>query len=609
MPPVSTTKRPPQKRENWDRLNYGQQLYAVREYIKYLERRNAHVPNQLREFKDKTRTAFDDATYNQSSQSSQESEAPSQFSFGTIEDIELDSAQWAELDRIVDAEAKRLFPDPSQASMGHVQNGNDPKRQKLDTSGPIASTSGASTSAAAAATPATAMETDNIAGSGSNAGGSGISHAALQFYKHLGLHSEGNIIRYQHSFRLRSFGNKLLVQPGATTATTLNHSSIVYPYVSLPVEYLWFYIPRGVFYALATLPQCKPKRVACKVTPIGQMVSFSTNTSTTNSGTTSHTLYGLGNVGLNYKLPIDKVDITRNATDPIVIDSAVTWSNSGPWIERLWGQSLPTGQVPYSVAFLESIANSAQNAEIIIPNTYLRVHMPMPPPDVATQIGTDVSSQSSFWSMGRYLAKCPIHPHTGVPILNMSYTHDHWPMLSTTTAATRYYAGAKTHVVPVTRRGKRGRQSLNQNATTFATTLQANQTDTDQTVNASDFHTNTIYEQFSLNTTIGQDILGNEPKLTGPCVPSCIFGIEAVQANVPEAGSPSYINSSCDWYIETEIEFQFGIQNEFNFANATGDAFHELKGQQHQIIGIDEFAGNTILQRNIPTRCGLQLFQ
>lgn len=195
------------------------------------------------------------------------------------------------------------------------------------------------------------MQVDTPANStmstGSNvSGGTGIAVAAQQIYSSRGFRQEGNRITYNNHFRTRVYGNALYTAAGATTATTIDPSTCTYPLAALPVEMLAFYIPEGLFNALKDLPNCKPTRIAVKVTPIGVMCSFSTNSSATQSGTTSHTLYGAAVVGLNKKIPVDKVTITRDTSFPMVVSAVAKWSSMDEWIKRIWGQLIPSGTAP-----------------------------------------------------------------------------------------------------------------------------------------------------------------------------------------------------------------------------------------------------------------------
>lgn len=604
MPKV-TKKDPidPRTRINWSSLNEGQKRYAWEQFMKAQVYRGKYFTPPVSPGDSRSDEQFEQQqTFNfvqYMNDFNDELLAQLEKPDDTVRsDIVLPESitgvpQDTEIQNKRPAEGPIREPESKQSRIEEQDMATAPKQAKTNT--------------------ATSSKTNNASKSktagdaGSTSGGTGIANAVLQYYTSKGLNADGNKISYQHAFRCRSYGNTLLPQVGATSATAISPSYCVYPYVSLPVEYLWFYIPKGIFDALKILPNCKPIAIECKVTPIGQMVSFSTNTSTTNSGTTSHTLYGLGNVGLNYKLPTDKVTITRNATNPIVVDSASQFSNSSTWIQRLWGTHLDSSQTAPTTTSLNTILQSAQNAEIIIPNTYLRVQFPVRPLYDATQINSDVSTAGSYWSMGRYLTKCPIHPHTGIPICQMQFASDDWPVLAESTAVRRYLPGSTTAAIPVARRGKRGSQKATSNQTFGAANYQTNQTDSDQTSLALDYHSTSDYELWCLNTQPKFHYLAQEQRVTGVTVPSVVFGIEAVQANVPEATASDYINASCDWFVETNIVFEYNIGNEFNHGTSP-NVFQQRIGTEDIAYGKDLGSGISITNRELPTRFGHQLF-
>ena len=440
------------------------------------------------------------------------------------------------------------------------------KEQTIENNSSTTSSEQAETSLNMTKTNQTAMDVDGVSASSANtnSGGSGISTAVDQIYIAGGFSMMGNRAMYKNSFRMRSFGNALFPTAGLTTAALIQPSTVVYPHVALPVEYLWFYMPEGAYTALSTLPQCRPVRITCKVTPIGQMVSFGTNSEATQTGTTSHTLYGSAVVGLSSKIPCDKVTITRNAAAPMTLASVATLSSSTDWIQRLWGAKLPTGTATLTTAQLNVIINSASNHEVIFPNSYLRVYFPTPEPASATQVVSDAAVANSYFNINKYMPKFPMQPKTGTPIVNFEYEY-HWPIISGSSAPVLYTPGPKTGTITVARRGKRGKQSVNAPGTTISS-IGVNQADETGNVNLQMAFNSQAYSLYNFNNYPGYNMLGTEKHLKGPCVPSVHVGIEAVKSNVPEAATTDYINASCDFYVETSIEFEFNGQHDFNFS-------------------------------------------
>lgn len=131
-----------------------------------------------------------------------------------------------------------------------------------------------------------------------SSGGSGISASKLQFYKAKGFHYKDGIVKFSNSFRMRSWGNVWSRKSGANGSGTF----IVTGMPILPVNYLCFYVPKEL---INVLPRgTTVQHVKCKVTPIGQQVSFGTNEATNTNATIGHTLYGYASIGLNNDLPI-----------------------------------------------------------------------------------------------------------------------------------------------------------------------------------------------------------------------------------------------------------------------------------------------------------------
>lgn len=402
-------------------------------------------------------------------------------------------------------------------------------------------------------------------------GGTGIAPQASQIYIAKGFRMLGNKIRYHNSFRMRSWGNALFNLPGGTTANVITPSTSTQPYVSLPTEFLSFYIPEGLYNSLITLPQCRPTMVAVKVTPIGQMVNFYTNTASTQSGTTAHTLYGAGIVGLSQKLPIDRVTITRDSARPMELTTVAPFTTMNEWIDRIWGRRLPTGTTTILPSVLDAIARAGTSQQIITPNTYARIYFPTAPRQNAAQLPTDVSTCNSYFSLNRYIPVQPMQPHTGKPIVDMIYPNKpvnwKWPYIGSS-GPLLYTTGPIAQNIPATRTGKRRRFGIDapsSASTTAPATFSINGVDDAGSAEYRLFTNSTPYAAYRLNNIPEYNQMACEKDFVGPVVPSVHVGIEAVQSNVPEAATIDYVNASCDFYVETEIEFEFNAEHDFNF--------------------------------------------
>lgn len=294
----------------------------------------------------------------------------------------------------------------------------------------------------------TNMEVDKQTSSAnvaSSAGGTGITNTAGQVYMSKGFerHSNGKM-SYSNHFRIRTYGNKSFAQAGATTSSLIEPCTVTVSNIAFPTEYLCFYIPKGLYVALRNLPNCRPKKLKVKVTPIGQQVNFTTNSGATQSGTTSHTTYFTAVVGLNKEIPCDKVTISREPTAPMTLTAVSKHTSNTEWIERLWGVQIPTGSTPVPPATLTKIIDSALSGNVIVPNTYRRIYFPTPPVSSSTQIPSDAGIANSFWALSRYMPKQPVAPHIGTPCINMEYEYD-WPSLSS--VATKNYRDWETDCV------------------------------------------------------------------------------------------------------------------------------------------------------------------
>lgn len=363
-------------------------------------------------------------------------------------------------------------------------------------------------------------------------GGSGISDAVLQYYRSKGLQYHNGKFIYENSFRMRSWGNALYRIAGSTTV----RHGVLTPYVSLPNDHLGLYMP---FSAYNVLPLgTMIDKLSVKVTPIGQMVSFNTNSSASSVGTTAHTLYGAANIGLNKVLPIGHYTITRNSANAMTIDSATPISSQQTFCERLWGE-------------WDVNSPRASLHEIINPHAYLTVYdvNAMTPPQ-SNAIDPGVSNNAIM--LNQHLTKFPMQPHTGTPIINFSYDMKGVKIKPRNV----FNANYKDDYVLYTRP-----ESTYKNiATKFdngipeaATATSIAQPTTLQELGFNPMTTMNAFYARRLNTIASFDGKGKVRDIIEDEIPGIFFGIEAVKSNTPETNA-DYINASCDFYIETSIE-------------------------------------------------------
>lgn len=393
-----------------------------------------------------------------------------------------------------------------------------------------------------------------------------------------GFKMEGNKIYYTHATRQRVWGGQVKINAFENTPNSLAQNNIIYPYCDQQTQYIWRYIPEGLYTSLLTLPNCKPCFVRMKVIPIGATVSFGTNSATNSSGTTHHILYGMGHTGLNKVLPTKtafcSIDEAMVVTETTISGTLV----QDDWIKKLWGAPLTSAAIG-NLQAIKDIAASATNHRIINPTTFLKINVPQPKPYISTQTLVDASYSNSFFNIPKHWQMIQMRNWEGQVLTEMSFKHD-WPILSINNSASIYVMGPAAKSIRVARTGTRKRMKIGPN-TANDIIFAANQTVEDSNVSLIKPYTTNGYKVSSLNTKPPFNPMCFEKLQVGAMVPSVHFGVEAVQANVP-GESASYIQASADFYVETEIGFEFSANHDFQFesfkldmamshANAFGD--------------------------------------
>lgn len=448
---------------------------------------------------------------------------------------------------------ERMDVDSPSASIDENGPTNKPAAIPGDASGKVGETDPSQGLPVSAVQPASASGDLAAEGMATSGGGGGASPAPLAFFKAGGFKSSGGKYSYHNSFRCRSYGTANYMYTRTPTTATLYPTIQVSSLVDLPVSDVSFYMPYSVF---AGVPMgTKITGVSVKVTPIGNSVSFDTNSSASGSAATSHTLYGMASVGLNNKLPTQSMTISRESGKPMIVSSASLLSTAdNVWSQRLWGNSLS----------LDPNENASNN-DIILPHTYLGITQPglvLTESSGATTNRTNqlitVSNQTGRWPLNQYITVFPMAPHIGTPLINFA--------IDVTPIAIR---GRRCYVngLSTTRRFRHGATSMNSvqvtvhandssGNTTFPTPVAAagagvSSNDELCYITGNIVPSTAVYHSAKLTlpaNDVSFDSLGGKVRN----IPSINFGIEAVQANVPEAVA-SYINASCDYYIETTI--------------------------------------------------------
>lgn len=408
-----------------------------------------------------------------------------------------------------------------------------------------------------------------------SSGGSGIAASKLQFYKAKGFHYKDGIVKYNNSFRMRSWGNVWSKHDGANGSGQFTITGMPI----LPVNYLCFYVPREL---VNVLPMgTRVQHIKCKVTPIGQQVSFGTNEATNTNATIGHTLYGYASIGLNNDLPIGAFQITRNQTKPMEVAQVTHVLDAqgfSTFVDRIWQNS-------GSVAMYTTGVGHA----IITPNIYLGI-------GDTSGTTTNTTIETSFlgdYPYNQHFSVFPLQPHTGTPIINferecggLCIAPDkaynicrEGPRNRTTPSGTVFCA--KTQGYDQTALGwmVNNGNALNGLRDTTSDIIKEPSFATDN-YSVADTYYNIRFDQ---KTIKGFDM--NSQNSNGNNWPLVTFGVEPVQSNTPE-GVPTYINASCDYYIETEIEFKLDLAF-INMRNSNLKRYHQANN-----FGFQKTIGN-----------------
>lgn len=453
-----------------------------------------------------------------------------------------------------ESSSEDMIIDSPPASIDENGPTSEPANIPGDASGKVGETDpsqGLPVSAAVPGSPDGQIGAEGMSG----AGGGGASPAPLAFFRAKGFKDNGGSYSFHNSFRMRSYGTANFQYQRPQSATVLYSDVTVTSMVDLPVDHVSFYIPYSVF---AGVPVgTRIKKVGIKVTPIGNSVSFDTNSSASGSAATQHTLYGMASVGLNKELPTQAFTITRTTGAPMTLQSVSAINNSDTtWATRIWGPQLSSNIQ----------TQSAANNDIIIPHTYLGIVQPSN--QLSTGTGSTlrtshlntISNQTGYWPLNRHITVFPMAAHIGKPLINFEIDID--PIAI---RGRRMYVNGFND----THRYRQG--VLNMTSVGVRTSLVSEGvTKFNTPTAATNFNEASNDEKCYLTGLAQPTILTyNNAKLTMPdndihfkgiagkvmAIPSINFGIEAVQANVPEAVA-SYINASVDYYVETFMEFE-----------------------------------------------------
>lgn len=141
-------------------------------------------------------------------------------------------------------------------------------------------------------------------------------------------------IAFEHVHLINTWGNAYKV---STPGTRLKTKVMLTSLASLPVSAVCFWMTYAEF---KNLPEgTRINSVECLVTPKGFKTSFDTGTSVTASANNTQGIFGQCAVGLNQKLIVRNYELSRDATQPMLI-SNFSVPDKHDVAERLWGRNV-----------------------------------------------------------------------------------------------------------------------------------------------------------------------------------------------------------------------------------------------------------------------------
>lgn len=346
---------------------------------------------------------------------------------------------------------------------------------------------------------------------------------------------------------LKTWGNANFFKEGSGDQIK---KEFVVPLCWLPVEVLSFYISQAEYIALPL--GSKVIRVKYQVTPLGTACCFNTNTANSAWTNSTQTIFGFHTLGLNKTGYCKPVKITERQPDKPMIIKSVGDVKPDDLSARWYGDE----------KLSKTNYGSAHGIIRSVP-WYTQVAVP----DQNT-----FNSYNGTWDLSRHLTQWEFHSHINVPIIDVDFN------------CTNGWIKQKNYAYNI-HSGTVNLANNYQNATQFV-----HAKDTSNT-----FYTkNYLLQSGTLNMkplTNDYNTLVNLPYLsknnittTAESLPSCNFGVMAVQSNAPDDGlqlTPDFVNVAAYFKVSTLIEFDIHLNTSATHSGDTEHISHIYSGIEY----------------------------
>lgn len=323
----------------------------------------------------------------------------------------------------------------------------------------------------------------------------------------------------------------------------------VVPLCWLPVEMLSFYISQAEYISLPL--GSKVIRIKYQVTPLGTACCFNTNTANQAWTNSTQTIFGFHSVGLNKTGYCKPIKIVKRTDDKPMIITQV-------------GEVVP-----------EELSSRWYGAETLSKTNYGCTQGVIRSVPWYTQVAVpDSNTFSSFhgtWDLSRHLTQWEFHSHINVPIIDVDFN------------CSNGYIKQKSYAYNI-HDGTVNLSNNYQNATELKHIKPAQQEffNKDYLLKSGSLNMQPLKNEY--NSLVNLPYLSkNNITTTAESVPSCNFGVMAVQSNAPDDGltlEPQFINVAAYYKVSTLIEFDIHLNTS---ATHSGDTEHI----SHIYSGID----------------------
>lgn len=319
------SKPPPYERPNWNRMNAGQQRYAMEQYNLALVRRGARFESpQVEE--------DEPETVDIASQHSNHSEHDAIHDLDELDKLldELPGSQGG--DKSTTGASTSAPSDTATSSRHHINTsqeaGPSSAHQPMDTPPPTplkrtadeaigGSSKKQNTGTSGSALPGTSGNTDGMVGG--NATGEDSSRAIANIPK--GIHTPTYHWTFQKKWKFLSFGvaNQIIAETLTTGTTPLQRFCLTTSMVNVPWEYAFFYMSPAELTRIQQFNGVFAKRAHIKIYQYNPRVAFQTADTTSTQATLNQNKFTRTAIGLrsNANLYGSDRDYTFDGTEPM----------------------------------------------------------------------------------------------------------------------------------------------------------------------------------------------------------------------------------------------------------------------------------------------------